>query len=421
MVGNSHSISPADIPGKICEDCERIYRKNKRTDLARSLSSSQRRNSMPYPQKSASPITANKICPNYAQPGQGIDYCDDHKCPDIACRSVKKRYELGETLKWAVFCRDHECQTPSCEAKKLQGKNHCQSHCCNMKSCTSALFPRLPIRFCLAHYEKLVAQRAASQREAELHAEQQARELREAKKREQQQKEDEKLARQLENEEKEERYLWYQQEALVRAQEIEKARLEGEIRERWQAERAERARLEAEVECKAPVERADHGSERHRRKSTRNSCESFHSGAETGASMGERFETSLGSHYSENSKEEKMRYQGSPHGSESYCEVHQVSMPRPKGGEQPRMGNYMHIHHDDEAFQSAGPYYMRSETERGAEHVCVARDRYRRRGKQYSKPNGTAYFYSHQSEAQETVARSGKTAVEEKQNSRDGW
>ncbi|KAK2626340.1 hypothetical protein QTJ16_004602 [Diplocarpon rosae] len=471
MAGGYHSNSHTEISGKICEDCERIYRKNRHTDLARYCQQHlcpvfkdgipchvRKSKHQPRCERHLLPLSPPPKCnadgcqlllekslhcpihsctftdcPNYARPGQGIDYCDDHKCPDIACRSVKKRYELGDILKWAVFCRAHECQTPTCEAKKLEGKDYCQSHCCNMKSCPNALLPHLPVPFCIAHYEKLVEQRAASQREAELHAEQQAQELKEAKKREQQQKEDKRLARQLANEEKEELHRRNQQEALLRAQETDRARMEEEIKGRWQTDITERARREAEGESKERAERAEHESERRWEWSPQNNGEEFSAKAETPSRIGKRFETSPGAgnpHYFADSRGERTSYQDSSRGRGPYSEIPHVSKATPRAAESPRYPktgrsrkvDCVHIHHDDdEAYQSADHEYMQPRPERDAGYGGAARDRYRGQERQYVTPDCAAYFYDRRSAVQESGAMARHKAFEGKRHLRNGW
>ncbi|KAJ5052020.1 uncharacterized protein L3040_001780 [Drepanopeziza brunnea f. sp. 'multigermtubi'] len=305
MAGGHNHHEHRDLQRKECDDCRRIYEKNKHTDFAWFCdqhlcpivrlgvpcnirkSKHQARcdeHAIPPPPPPKCNVDGCQLvrldrslhchlhsctfanCPMYARPGKGVDYCDEHKCPESSCRAIRKRSELGETLRWAAFCRDHECERPGCLMKRLPGKSHCQAHCCNMQHCQEGRLDNLPAPFCLSHYNYFVGQRAAAQREAELQAELQAQKLREAEQREIQQREDAELARKLEQADRkaqteaeaeaqaQARLLRTQQEALVREQEAEERRREEdnqEVEEQWQAERARAAAVETARAMKA--------------------------------------------------------------------------------------------------------------------------------------------------------------------------
>ncbi|KAH8762768.1 hypothetical protein F5882DRAFT_415590 [Hyaloscypha sp. PMI_1271] len=95
-------------------------------------------------------------CKKLAKPGEGWDYCNDHKCSDPDCQLPRKRILEKGALVRQSFCRKHECQTKSCTARKVTEKNYCASHCCTIESCPDERQGEPLGPLCLEHYNEKI-------------------------------------------------------------------------------------------------------------------------------------------------------------------------------------------------------------------------------------------------------------------------
>ncbi|KAG4427986.1 hypothetical protein IFR05_016530 [Cadophora sp. M221] len=109
------------------------------------------------------------FCPNYADPTQGKDFCDDHKCSNQSCQILRKANRDGDNLVLALYCDQHECKTENCSGSKDPGKNHCNEHCCKFPNCPSAHYTILD-RSCLEHFSQKLQAQGATAKEAEIQA-----------------------------------------------------------------------------------------------------------------------------------------------------------------------------------------------------------------------------------------------------------
>ncbi|KAN0104239.1 hypothetical protein V8E51_009984 [Hyaloscypha variabilis] len=108
---------------------------------------------------------SSRGCKKAAKPGEGWDFCNDHKCSDPDCQLPRKRIlEKGILIK-QPFCRKHECETKSCKARKAGEKNYCASHCCTVDDCPDERQGEPLGTLCLDHYKEEIGKDAVKNAE----------------------------------------------------------------------------------------------------------------------------------------------------------------------------------------------------------------------------------------------------------------